>query len=151
LQEKDFKRYATLLTDESRAALAGSLLLPRVALDRQIARIKHPLPDPLLVRPNRPAPEVTEKEVAEHIGTMKAGIKPINDVYSRYQIDEKTFQSIADALRGLDPAQPDVRRFRRLLASSAESLKDPGAFMHDGVLALIQLSGGKEDPGKDLG
>jgi hypothetical protein len=151
LQEKDFKKYATLLTDESRAALAGSLLLPRVALDRNIAQIKHPLPAPLVVRPILPAPEVTDKGVAEHIAKMKAGIKPINDVYARHQIDEKTFQNIADALRELDPIEPDVRRFRRILVSSAESLKDSGAFLDDGVRALSQLSGGKEDPGKDLG
>ncbi len=151
LQEKDVKKYATLLTDESRAALAGSLLLPRVALNRNIAQIKHPLPAPMLARPLLPAPEVTDKGVADHIGKMQAGFKPINDVYARYQIDEKTFGNLADALRELDPVQPDLRRFRRLLVSSAEPLKDPGAFLHDGVLALSQLSGGKEDPGKDLG
>jgi hypothetical protein len=151
LQEKDVKKYATLLTDESRAALAGSLLLPRVALNRKIARIKHPLPAPLLVRPPLPASAVIIKDDPDHVGKMEAGFKPINDVYARHQIDEKTFDNLADALRQLDPIEPDMRRFRRILVSSAESLKDPGAFLHDGVLALVKLSGGKEDPGKDLG
>jgi hypothetical protein len=152
LQEKDVKKYATLLMDESRAALAGSLLLPRVALNRKIAQIKHPLPAPLLVRPLRPpASAVIVKDDPDHIGKMEAGFKPINDVYVRHQIDEKTFHNLADALRQLDPIEPDMRRFRRILVSSAGSLKDSGAFLHDGVLALVKLSGGKEDPGKDLG
>src|SRR5262245_53092135 len=151
LQEKDFQKYATLLTDESRAALAASLLLPRAALNRNIAELKHPLPARRLVRPLLPAPAVTEKDLAQHIRKMEAGFKPMTDVYAQHRLNEKTFHNLGDALRELDPTEPDVRRFRRILVSSAESLKDPGAFLHDGVLGVSRLSGGKEDPGKDLG
>lgn len=147
LQEKDFKRYAALLTDESRAALAGSLLLPRVALDRKIDHFKQNLRIPSLVKPQAP----NENEVAEHVRHMEAGFKPITDVYAQHPLTEKAFRSIAAALRELDPSEPDLPRFRRVLVSSAKSLKDPDAFLHDGVLALVKLSGGKEDPGKDLG
>src|SRR5262249_34677776 len=78
-------------------------------------------------------------------------LKPLADVYARHQVVDKTFQNAADALRQLDPLRPDIRRFRRILVLSAESLNDAGAFLHDAVPAIAKMTGGKEDPGEDLG
>src|SRR5262249_43464265 len=109
LQDKDFKQYATLLTDESRAALAGSLLLPRVALNRRIDDCKPGVRFPPLRKP----PAADQQEVEQHVREMEAGFKALTDVYTRHELTEDTFRNVADALRELDPAQPDVRRFRR--------------------------------------
>src|SRR5262249_14115415 len=101
--------------------------------------------------PLRKPPAADQQEVEQHVREMEAGFKALTDVYTRHELTEDTFRNVADALRELDPAQPDVRRFRRMLVSSGERLKDPGAFLHEGVLALSKLAGGKDDPGADLG